>query len=262
MCVRRRVHLDHRADGWRRLPYLGKLEEYASENFAVAWSAAPDDDRSPPAPATNDGLTMTTELTRRELLRGATLSAGALIRFRDSPVDIAAQAVSAATVRILFLPRGAANVDPIPNDRALVRSQWTSLPIGKPGAGAATGLEVEVTRDLTVRVRSNDTARSRAPGRFAQRLAIVPARPWSAAWTRRRRAAVRSEGLDRRDEERSGRVPPAHARRPRADSMDRRHGRLGTLRPSSIGHVRFHGRRGTLLRRTAGSARPVRRRVE
>ena len=98
---------------------------------------------------------MATELTRRELLRGAALTAGALIRFRDSPVDIAAQAVSAATVRILFLPRGAAHVDPIPDDGALVRAQWTSLPIGTSGAGAATGLEVEVARDLTVRVRSN-----------------------------------------------------------------------------------------------------------
>ena len=97
---------------------------------------------------------MTNRLTRRELLRGAALSAGALIRFPDSPLDISAQAVSATTVRILFLPRGSTNANPFPDDGALVQAQWPSLHMAKADRHASTGLEVDVARDLTVRVWS------------------------------------------------------------------------------------------------------------
>jgi len=97
---------------------------------------------------------MTAGLTRRQLLTGAALSAGALIRSREAPIDIAAQAVSGSTVRISYLPRGAESTSAFPADGALVRAQWPSLPIGASGSRAGSDVEVDVAPDLTVRVHS------------------------------------------------------------------------------------------------------------
>src|SRR5262245_11201638 len=103
-------------------------------------------------------------LTRRALLKGAALTAGALIRVDDSPFELVAQTISASTVRLLFLPRGArsprpprsaeASVSRIPDDGALIRQQWPPLPIGRATKRGATNLEVDVTPDLGVRVIS------------------------------------------------------------------------------------------------------------
>jgi hypothetical protein len=70
-------------------------------------------------------------LTRRALLKSAALTAGALIRVDDGPFEVVAQAVSAATVRVLFLPRSLrrprlrasddASVAGVPDDGALMR---------------------------------------------------------------------------------------------------------------------------------------------
>ena len=56
-------------------------------------------------------------------------------------------------------------------------------------------------------------ARSRAASRREGGHAVVSARPRSPARPRRRRPAVRPQGLDRRDAERPGGIPSAHARR-------------------------------------------------
>src|SRR5262245_51598927 len=103
-------------------------------------------------------------LTRRALLKGAALTAGALIRVDDSPFQVVAQAVSPATVRVLFLPSGPgsrrqSDLDEVSaarlaNDGALTRPRWPPLSIGRTSAGGANHLEVEVTRDLGVRVSS------------------------------------------------------------------------------------------------------------
>jgi hypothetical protein len=68
-------------------------------------------------------------LTRRALLKGAALTAGALIRIDDGPFDVVAQAVSAATLRVLFLPRASIAARPAPDDGALVQQEWPGLPI-------------------------------------------------------------------------------------------------------------------------------------
>src|ERR687892_353149 len=70
-------------------------------------------------------------LTRRALLKGAALTAGALIRIDDGPFDIAAQAVSDATVRILFLRRAPVAASRVPDDGALVQQEWPGLQIGR-----------------------------------------------------------------------------------------------------------------------------------
>jgi alpha-glucosidase/alpha-D-xyloside xylohydrolase len=104
-------------------------------------------------------------LTRRALLKSAALTAGALIRVDDGPFEVVAQAVSAATVRVLFLPRSLrrprlrasddASVAGVPDDGALMRQQWPPLQIGQSKKREATHLEVEVTRALDVRVFSS-----------------------------------------------------------------------------------------------------------
>ena len=63
-------------------------------------------------------------VTRRELLKGAALSAGALIRIDAGSVDVAAQEVSATAVRLFFLPRTPAAARHVPDDGALVRQAW------------------------------------------------------------------------------------------------------------------------------------------
>ncbi len=104
-------------------------------------------------------------LTRRALLKSAALSAGALIRVDNNSFEVVAQAVSAATVRVLFLPRrpgsprqspfGEVSAAQVANDAALTRAQWPPLSVGRATTRAATNLKVEVTRDLGVRVLSS-----------------------------------------------------------------------------------------------------------
>ena len=103
-------------------------------------------------------------LTRRALLQSAALTAGTLIRVEDGAFEVVAQAVSAATVRVLFLPRrpgsprqsGLDEVSAarVANDGALTRQQWPPLSIGRAATRGTTHLEVEVTRNLGVRVLS------------------------------------------------------------------------------------------------------------
>jgi len=103
-------------------------------------------------------------LTRRALLKGAALTAGALIRVDDSPFQVVAQAVSPATVRVLFLPSGPASrrqtdlnegsAAHLANDGALMQQRWPHLSIGRASTRGTNHLEVEVTRDLGVRVSS------------------------------------------------------------------------------------------------------------
>ena len=99
-------------------------------------------------------------LTRRALLKGAALSAGALIPLDDSPFDIVAQTVSSATVRVIFLPRASARArsnaglkfrrHTTLDDGALVRTEWPYQPIGRAPRARVAGLEVEITRDFAV----------------------------------------------------------------------------------------------------------------
>ncbi len=93
------------------------------------------------------------------LLKGAALSA--LVRLDDSPFDVAAQTVSNATIRIVFLPRSltgrqGSDATPavVPDDGALVQQHWPNHPTGRGTASRVNGLEVEVAKDRTVLVRS------------------------------------------------------------------------------------------------------------
>ena len=79
-------------------------------------------------------------LTRRALLKSAALTAGTLIRVEDGAFEVVAQAVSAATVRVLFLPRRPGSprhsawtdaAARVANDGALTRQQWPPLSIGR-----------------------------------------------------------------------------------------------------------------------------------
>jgi len=95
------------------------------------------------------------------LLKGAALSAGALVRLDDSPFDVAAQTVSNATIRIVFLPRSltgrqgsVATPAVVPDDGALVQQHWPNHPTRRGTASRVNGLEVEVAKDRTVLVRS------------------------------------------------------------------------------------------------------------
>ena len=112
----------------------------------------------------SDKLNTPSMLTRRALLKSAALTAGTLIRVEDGTFEVVAQAVSAATVRVLFLPRrpgsprqsGPDEVSAarVANDGALTRQQWPPLSIGRAATRGTARLEVEVTRDLGVRVLS------------------------------------------------------------------------------------------------------------
>ncbi len=93
-------------------------------------------------------------LTRRALLKGAALTAGALIRIDDGPFDVIAQAVSAATIRVLFLPRASIAARRVPDDGALVQQEWPGLPISASPRPRASNLAVEVAQDHAVRVIS------------------------------------------------------------------------------------------------------------
>lgn len=109
------------------------------------------------------------ELTRRAVLQGAALTAGAVVRPQRARVAIAAQAVSAVTVRMLFLPptmpgRADASISPILDDGALVRRHWPQQPTTRsaPRAGPSDGLRLNVSDDLIVSVA--------AGGRMVQQL--------------------------------------------------------------------------------------------
>ena len=109
------------------------------------------------------------ELTRRALLQGAALTAGALVRPDHARFAIAAQAVSAVTVRITFLPpatagREDASISLVPEDGALVRRDWPRLPVtrGAPGSHVSGGVRLHVAEDLAVSVT--------ADGRVVQQL--------------------------------------------------------------------------------------------
>jgi alpha-glucosidase/alpha-D-xyloside xylohydrolase len=83
-------------------------------------------------------------LTRRALLTGAALSAGAIIRVRAQAFDIVIEAVGTSTARVL-IARSASRPDGDLDDGALVRQHWPRLQRGD--------LNVEVTPDLVIRVR-------------------------------------------------------------------------------------------------------------
>jgi len=109
------------------------------------------------------------ELTRRALLQGAALTAGALVRPDHARFAIASQAVSAVTVRITFLPpatvgRGDASISLVPEDGALVRRDWPRLPVtrGAPASHVSGGVRLHVAEDLAVSVT--------ADGRVVQQL--------------------------------------------------------------------------------------------
>jgi alpha-glucosidase (family GH31 glycosyl hydrolase) len=91
------------------------------------------------------------------------MAAGALVRPERARVAIAAQAVSAVTVRILFLPAATAGgaetpVAPILDDGALVRQQWPQQAVtrGAPGQASSEGLRLNVSDDLIVSVAAGD----------------------------------------------------------------------------------------------------------
>jgi hypothetical protein len=101
------------------------------------------------------------------------MAAGALVRPERARVAIAAQAVSAVTVRILFLPAVTAGgaetpVVPILDDGALVRQQWPEQPVtrGAPGPTQSGSLRLNVSDDLIVSVAAGD--------RTVQRLRADP----------------------------------------------------------------------------------------
>jgi alpha-glucosidase len=99
------------------------------------------------------------ELTRRAVLQGVALTAGAIAHPQRARFAVVAQAVSAATVRILYLPAttaGLADVSkpPILDDGALVRQQWPQQPVtrGAERSGPSDGLRLNVSDDLIVSV--------------------------------------------------------------------------------------------------------------
>ncbi len=145
-------------------------------------------------------------LTRRALLKGAALSAGALIRIDAGAFDVAAQEVSPTAVRLLFLPRASAAARHVPDDGALVRQEWPERAVGRPARHGVSELEVEVAQDRTVLGAIRSSARPAAPRGPERWHAVVPARARAPARPRRRRTAVRSQGIDRRDAERPGGV--------------------------------------------------------
>jgi alpha-glucosidase len=83
-------------------------------------------------------------LTRRALLKGAALSAGALLRVRDDRFDITVQQVSAFTVRILIMPKDASSTSRVLDDGAIVRAAWPRRRGGD--------LHVEIAPDMVIRV--------------------------------------------------------------------------------------------------------------
>lgn len=96
-------------------------------------------------------------LTRRGLLKNAVLGAAALV-LSDDAYDIAIEAVSASTVRILIVPKGADRSGGSLDDGALVRKAWPRFRSGD--------LRVEVTPDLAIRVLK--------AGRVVQQLRADP----------------------------------------------------------------------------------------
>ena len=110
------------------------------------------------------------EITRRALLQGAALTAGALVRPARARFAIAAQAVSTVTVRIIFLPpatagrENLASISLVPEDGALVRREWPRQPVtrGAPGSHLSKGVRLHVAEDLAVTVT--------ADGRVVQQL--------------------------------------------------------------------------------------------
>jgi alpha-glucosidase (family GH31 glycosyl hydrolase) len=103
------------------------------------------------------------EITRRALLQGAALTAGVFVRPKGAPFAVAAQAVSAVTIRILFLPaattgRAGTPAAQILDDGALVRQQWPERPVtrGAPGPARSEGLQLNVSDDLVVSVAAGE----------------------------------------------------------------------------------------------------------
>ena len=102
------------------------------------------------------------ELTRRALLQGAALTAGALVRPDHASFAVAAQAVSPVTVRIVFLPpatagREDASISLVPEDGALVRREWPRQPVtrGAPGPHLSEGVRLHVAEDFAVSVTAH-----------------------------------------------------------------------------------------------------------
>ena len=103
------------------------------------------------------------EITRRALLQGAALTAGVFVRPKGAPFAVAVQAVSAVTIRILFLPaattgRAGTPAAQILDDGALVRQQWPERPVtrGAPGPARSEGLQLNVSDDLVVSVAAGE----------------------------------------------------------------------------------------------------------
>ena len=176
---------------------------------------------------------------------GAVLS-GRFVRGQSRPILVAGKAVeivvasiSPSTVRITVLPldRAAANalddgaLVPAAEGRALGRRRAPDsfAPI------RAGNLVVRFTSEPpTIHVDGPD-------GAAVQRMTLapqaarcfVPARNGTAARPRGGRAAVRSQGHRGSRAQRPGRLPVAHARRPRADPVADRHRGMGDVHPSS-----------------------------
>jgi alpha-glucosidase/alpha-D-xyloside xylohydrolase len=98
-------------------------------------------------------------ITRRALLKSVALGAGTLVRAEDRSYDLAVQAISPHTVRLIFLPRSSslaiatANAgQQVADDGALVRREWAALSLGGRSNGRAGELRVELGPNHSVRV--------------------------------------------------------------------------------------------------------------
>ena len=180
------------------------------------------------------------------ILRGQTAD----IRVAGRPVEIAVVSLSPSTVRLSVLPIEGGRPSAVPAEwraRSAERRQ-AGGPIAEP-----LGLQIDSRRrsGRPLHRRAADAARrdgrgvsrAEADARCGGRRSVVSAAEGAAARTRRRRTAVRSQGIGRSHAQRPGRLPAADARRPRADSVAGRHRRLGDVHPSSARRVRFHRRR-------------------
>ena len=166
------------------------------------------------------------------------------------PVEIAIASVSPVTVRITVA--AIVGTGGVPDDGALVARR------GREAAGrggAADGLHAGSRREPDACVLGRPAGDSRSRRSRGSRCSgwsldaerarhSLSAAEGTAARARRGRAAVRSQGLDRSDAERSGRLSAQDARRARADPVAGRHRRLGDVRPPSARRVRLHRRRG------------------
>ena len=217
---------------------------------------------------------MTDRISRRDALKtlgSAGVAAIVRVPTPEGPgIEIAVAPSGQHSVRVTVSPLGRGLTVPVPLDGALVQpAKASAAPAAKvtPPASRHTHPLRLVQRLYFNRADERShrgrerTRRAATPDRSRERNAPLSDRRRAAARSRRRRPAVRPARLDRRDEERSGRLPAADARRPGAGAVARRHGRLGDVHPPSAGLVRLHGSGRALRSGIARSAaRPFRRR--